>query len=113
MIMKTRRIFLAASVALFSLSGCMSDEEFLKEHSFVANDQSYFTTEAAITYALNACYSQVEYLMAGNSHGQHSWLLQGMGLDTFTGTSGTQEWAANWPAINPSNGTTRHWYDYS
>ena len=112
MIMKTRRIFLAASVALFSLSGCMSDEEFLKEHSFVANDQSYFTTEAAITYALNACYSQVEYLMAGNSHGQHSWLLQGMGLDTFTGTSGTSEWAANWPAINPSNGTTRHWYDY-
>lgn len=112
MIMKTRRILLAASVAaLFSLAGCMSDEDFLKEKSFVADDQSYFTSEAAVTYALNSCYAGVEYLMVGNSHGQHSWMLQGMGLDTFTGTSGTAEWAANWPAINVGNGTTRHWYD--
>ncbi|MBR7004418.1 MAG: RagB/SusD family nutrient uptake outer membrane protein [Bacteroidales bacterium] len=111
--MKLYRIFLAVATAIVcvSLTGC-NDEEFLNEKYYNSSDATYFTSEAAITYSLNSCYAETEYLMAGNSHGQHSWMLQGMGLDTFTGTSGTAEWAANWTSINNSNGTTRHWYDY-
>ncbi len=111
--MKLSRIFCAVAIAILSVAfiGC-NDEEFLKETYYNSSDATYFKSEAAITYSLNSCYSEMEYLMAGNSHGQHSWMLQGMGLDTFTGTSGTAEWAANWTSINNSNGTTRHWYDY-
>ena len=108
-ILKVVAALIAASTAFTS---CLSDEEFLDEKSWEWSDDTYFSSEAAITYALNACYAEQEYLMAGNSHGQHSWMIQGMGLDTFTGTSGTAEWAANWPSINNGNGTTRHWYDY-
>ncbi|MBR0175368.1 MAG: RagB/SusD family nutrient uptake outer membrane protein [Bacteroidales bacterium] len=111
--MKLNKIFCAVAIASLAVAftGC-NDEDFLKENYFSGSDATYVTSEAAITYLLNACYTEVEYLMAGNSHGQHSWMLQGMGLDTFTGTSGTAEWAANWTAINVGNGTTRHWYDY-
>ena len=108
-ILKVAAALLAAGVAFAS---CQKDEDFLKEESWEWSDDTYFTSETAITNALNACYAEQEYLMAGNSHGQHSWMIQGMGLDTFTGTSGTAEWAANWPNINNGNGTTRHWYDY-
>ena len=111
--MKLSRIFLAVATTIvgISLTGC-NDEEFLKEHYYKSSDATYFNSETSIIYSLNSCYAETEYLMAGNSHGQHSWMLQGMGLDTFTGTSGTAEWAANWTSINTSNGTTRHWYDY-
>lgn len=93
-----------ASAAVFT--SCMKDEDFLYENSYSWDDQSFYNTESDIMMGLNACYAEMEYLMAGNSHGQHSWMLQGMGLDTFAGTSGTAEWAANWPAINNGNGTT-------
>lgn len=111
-----KRVLYKAAVILATcaaLSGCMSDKEFLEENLYEWNDETYFCSEAAITKALNASYAQVQYLMAGNSHQQHSWMLQGMGLDTFSGTSGTAEWAANWPAVKTGNGTTRHWSDYT
>ena len=111
--MKLNKIFCTVAIASLAVAftGC-NDKDFLNEKYFSGSDATYVTSEAAITYLLNACYTEVEYLMAGNSHQQHSWMLQGMGLDTFTGTSGTAEWAANWTAINVGNGTTRHWYDY-
>lgn len=111
--MKLNKIFYAVAIAAvgLALAGC-NDDKFLEEKYFTSSDATYFSTEGAITYSLNSCYSEMEYLMAGNSHGQHSWMLQGMGLDTFTGTGGGAEWAANWTSINTGNGTTRHWYDY-
>jgi len=111
--MKLYRLFSAVSIAIMAVAlvAC-NDDQFLEEKYFTSSDANYFKSEAAITYSLNSCYTEVEYLMEGNSHGQHSWMLQGMGLDTFTGTNGNAEWAANWPSINVGNGTTRHWYDY-
>jgi len=112
--MKYSKIILciAAITGMLAFQSCQKDADFLEEESFKWDDQSFYNTESDIIMGLNACYAQMEYLMVGNSHGQHSWMLQGMGLDTFSGTNGTAEWAANWPTIGNGNGTTRHWYDY-
>lgn len=111
--MKISKIILSivAICGLVAFTGCQKDEDFITEHSYNWDDNTFYNTESDIIMGLNAAYATMEYLMAGNSHGQHSWMLQGMGLDTFTGTSGTAEWAANWPNIANGNGTTRHWYD--
>ena len=109
--MKPIRIISSIAVALLAMvaTSC-NDDKFLEEEYFSASDVTYFKSEANIIQSLNACYRHVEYLMVGQSHGQHSWMLQGMGLDTFASTNVNAEWAVNWPSINVGNGTTRHWY---
>lgn len=102
-------IFSLLAIVL-AVASCVKDDEFLKEEYFSSGDANYFTSEANIAQSLNACYRHVEYLMVGQSHGQHSWMLQGLGLDTFAWQGNTAEWAVNWPAVNVGNGTTRHWY---
>ncbi|MBQ9311012.1 MAG: RagB/SusD family nutrient uptake outer membrane protein [Bacteroidales bacterium] len=109
--MESVRIFSAIAIAFLAVaaSSC-NDDKFLEEEYFSSSDATYFKSEANIIQSLNACYRHVEYLMVGQSHGQHSWMLQGMGLDTFYWQANGAEWACNWPAVSPSNGTTRHWY---
>ena len=105
-----KKYIISLFAVVLALASCVKDDEFLKEEYFYSSDATYFTSEANIIQSLNACYRHVEYLMVGQSHGQHSWMLQGMGLDTFASTNSGAEWAVNWPAINVGNGTTRHWY---
>lgn len=102
-------IFSLLAIVL-AVASCVKDDEFLKEEYFSPSDATYFTSEANIIQSLNACYRHIEYLMVGQSHGQHSWMLNGLGLDTFAWQANGAEWAANWPSVNVGNGTTRHWY---
>ena len=68
--MKINKIFagiVAGTVALAGFTGC-NDEEFLKEHSYNYDDNSFYNTESDIVMALNPCYNTVEYLMLGEPH---------------------------------------------
>ena len=105
-----KKYIISLFAVVLALASCVKDNEFLQEEYFSSSDANYFTSEANIIQSLNACYRHIEYLMVGQSHGQHSWMLQGMGLDTFYWASNGAEWACNWPSINVGNGTTRHWY---
>lgn len=111
--MKFTKYFLAlaAGISMVSATSCSPDDKFLEENLYEWNDETYFNNEASITKVLNATYAHVEYLMVGQSHGQHSWMMQGMGLDTFYWKGTTNEWAVNWPDVKTNNGTTRHWAD--
>ena len=105
-----KKYIISLFAVVLALASCVKDDDFLKEEYFSSSDATYFTSEANIIQSLNACYRHIEYLMVGQSHGQHSWMLQGMGLDTFYWQNNGAEWACNWPSINVGNGTTRHWY---
>ena len=105
-----KKYIISLFAIVLALASCVKDDTFLQEEYFSSSDDSYFTSEASIVQALNACYRHIEYLLVGQSHGQHSWMLNGMGLDTFASTNVNAEWAVNWPSINVGNGTTRHWY---
>ncbi len=48
--------------------------------------------------------------MMGQTHGGHSWMIEGYGLDTFAPTNGNGDFG-NWDNLNSDNGYTRHWYD--
>lgn len=98
----------AGVVVLGGLTGC-NDEEFLKEHSYNYDDNSFYNSESDIKMALNPCYNTVEYLMLGEPHGQHSYAVTGLGMDTFSPTGATSTFG-NWE-INADNGITRHWFD--
>jgi|GEM_PF-142774 len=106
--------FIAAFVAVAMIgglvTGCMKDDEFLEEHSYAYDDGTFYNYESTLEMGLAACYAEVEYLMMGNSHEKHSWMLQGIGLDTFSSGSGTADFGS-W-ILNADNGYTRHWYDY-
>ena len=109
--MKINKIFagiVAGTVALAGFTGC-NDEEFLKEHSYNYDDNSFYNTESDIVMALNPCYNTVEYLMLGEPHGTHSYAITGMGMDTFSATGSTSTFG-NWD-INADNGISRHWFD--
>ncbi len=109
--MKINKIFagiVAGTVALAGFTGC-NDEEFLKEHSYNYDDNTFYNTESDITMALNPCYNTVEYLMLGEPHGTHSYAITGMGMDTFSATGSTSTFG-NWD-INADNGISRHWFD--
>lgn len=107
--MKMNKIFAGIlAVALVGFTGC-NDEDFLKEHSYNYDDNSFYNSESDMVMALNPCYNTIEYLMLGEAHGFHSWMLQGGGLDTFSPTGATNQFG-NWE-LNADNGYTRHWFD--
>ena len=91
-------------------TGCQSEDEFLTEHSYTFNDQTFYTSESDMEMGLNACYRQIQSLMMGQTHGGHSWMIEGYGLDTFAPTNGNGDFG-NWDNLNSDNGYTRHWYD--
>lgn len=111
--MKITKILAAlfAGVVFLGIStSCVNDSEFLKEKSYNYDDNSFYNSESDMIMALNPCYGAVEWLIVGETHGLHSWMIKGLGLDTFSTTDATNEFGA-WN-LNPSNGYTRHWFEY-
>ncbi len=107
--------FLASIVAgtalLGGLVGC-NDEDFIEEHSYKYDDGSFYTSESDMEMGIAACYAEMQYLMYGNMHTAHSWMIQGVGLDTFAQTS-SNDCFSNWrDKMLASNGYSRHWFDY-
>lgn len=91
-------------------TGCLSEDEFLTEHSYTFNDQTFYTSQSDMEMGLNACYRQVQSLMMGQTHGGHSWMIEGLGLDTYAQSDANGHFA-NWNNLNSNSGYTRHWYD--
>lgn len=98
---------LAACAVLFT--AC--DDEFLEEKSYTNDSAGFFQSEQAMEIGLAAAYSEVQYLIYGNMHTPHSWMLMGIGLDTFAQTSATDHFS-NWESLTEDSGYTRHWSDY-
>jgi len=108
--MKINKILaaLAATVVLFT---ACNDDEFLVEKSYSNDSAGFYQSEQAMEIGLASCYSEVQYLMLGNLRQNHSWMLLGIGLDTFSANSATDQ-LANWAAMTPESGYARHWPDY-
>ena len=60
--------------------------------------------------ALNGCYRRIQSLMMGQTHGAHSWMIGGIGLDTYSQKGGNDHFS-NWNTLTSESGYTRHWYD--
>ena len=97
----------AACAVLFS--AC--DNEFLEEKSYKNDSAGFFQSEQAIEIGLASAYSEVQYLIYGNMRTPHSWMLMGIGLDTFAQTSATDHFS-NWASLTEDSGYARHWADY-
>lgn len=111
--MKLTRYFfvVAVSTALATgLTGCLSQDEFLEEHSYKFDDQTFYQSESDMELALNGCYRQIQSLMMGQTHGSHSWMIGGIGLDTYSQKGGNDHFS-NWNTLTSESGYTRHWYD--
>lgn len=101
--------FIGASLTV-GFTACQSDDDFLQEKSYTFNDQTFYTSQSDMEMGLNSCYRQLQSLMMGQTHGYHSWMIEGLGLDTYAQSSGTDHFA-NWNNLTSSSGYTRHWYD--
>lgn len=91
-------------------TACQSDSDFLKEHSYKQDDSGMFNTENEVAMAINSCYKEVNYLVLGQTHGYHSYMLTGVGLDTYT-ENNNNDCFSNWTKLNSANGYSRHWYN--
>ncbi len=91
-------------------TACQSDSDFLKEHSYKFDDQGVFNTENEVAMAINSCYKEVNYLVLGQTHGYHSYMLTGVGLDTYC-ENNNNDCFSNWTKLNSANGYSRHWYN--
>lgn len=101
---------LAACATLVSVSSCSKD--FLDEHSYKFDVNGFYNTQEEITMGLNACYSEVSYMMTGCQRTYHSYMINGVGLDTFFQSS-SNDCFSNWTLLdNTGNGYSRHWSDY-
>lgn len=112
--MKINRLFSAIAAVAVLLGGVTScnDDDFLEEHSYNYDDNSFYRSESDMEMGLAACYAEEQYLIYGNMHTSHSWMLQGVGLDTFAQWS-SNDCFSNWrDKMLASNGYTRHWFDY-
>lgn len=98
------------SALTVGLSGCQSQDEFLKEHSYKFDGSTFYQSESDMEMGLNGCYRMIQSLMMGQTHGWHSWMIEGLGLDTFCSTSGTDHFS-DWTKLTGDSGYTRHWYD--
>lgn len=116
--MKLNRLFaiLASGVVLFT---ACNDKGFLEEHTYTDDTGSFFQGQSSIEIALAAAYSNVQYMIYGNirSGNDHNWILNGLGLDTFTTTSKTGNdnndgCFGDYAVMSANNGHIRHWGDY-
>ena len=109
--MKITKIIAAITACVVLFNAC-NDEEFLEETSYSNDSAGFYQSEQAMEIGLASCYSEVQYLMLGNLRQNHSWMILGMGLDTFSANSATDQ-LANWAAMTPESGYARHWPDYT
>ena len=112
--MKINRLLttvIAAGLILAGFTGCMKDKEFITEHYYDFDDKSFYNSESDMVIGLSSCYSTMQYLMLGNSHERHSWMLQGLGCDTFFHTNSNFEFS-DWSKLTPDDGCIRHWFEY-
>ena len=108
----TKQILGIVALGAMSLSqtACQSDSDFLEEHSYQFDDQGMFNSESEIAMAINACYQEVNYLVLGQTHGYHSYMLTGVGLDTYC-ENNSNDCFSNWTKLTSANGYSRHWYN--
>lgn len=106
---------------LFALVLAVScnDKLFLEEKTYTDDTGSFFQSQSSIEIALAAAYSNVQYMVWGNQRGgsTHNWIVNGMGLDTFTTTSVTMSndndgVFADYPTLSDKSGYVRHYGDY-
>ena len=106
---------------LFALVLAVScnDKLFLEEKTYTDDTGSFFQSQSSIEIALAAAYSNVQYMVWGNQRGgsTHNWIVNGMGLDTFTTTSTTMSndndgVFADYPTLSDKSGYVRHYGDY-
>lgn len=93
------------------LAASCNDKEFLEEHSYSNDSQGFYQSERAMEIGLASCYSEVQYLIFGNMRQTHSWMLMGVGLDSFAQTSANDHFS-NWSTLTGDSGYARHWPDY-
>ena len=101
---------IALGAMTLTQTACQSDSDFLKEHSYKFDDSGMFNTENEIAMAINSCYQEVNYLVLGQTHGYHSYMLTGVGLDTYCENNSNDCWS-NWTKLNSANGYSRHWFN--
>ena len=97
---------------LFFAVSC-NDDAFLEEKTYVDDTSSFFKNQQSIEIALAAAYSNIQYMVFGNQRGgsEHNWMLNGLGLDTFS-TTGANTQFSNWANLTPDSGYARHYGDY-
>lgn len=101
---------IALGALTLTQSACQSDSDFLKEHSYQQDESGMFNSQNEIEMAINSCYREVQYLLLGQTHGNHSYMIYGIGLDTF-GETGNNDHFSNWNTYNSASGYARHWYN--
>ena len=104
--------YLFILLALVLAVSC-NDEAFLEEKTYNDDTSTFFKNQQSIEIALASAYSNVQYMVFGNQRGgsDHNWMLNGMGLDTFSPTGGNTHFS-NWPLLTSDSGYARHYGDY-
>lgn len=100
-----------AIAACVVLTSACNDEAFLEETSYKNDSAGFFMSQEAMEIGLASAYSEVQYLIFGNMRQPHSWMLMGLGCDTFANSSATNG-CSNWEAMTEDDGQARHWADY-
>lgn len=99
----------ASASLMIGFTGCNGDDDFLEEHSYKYDDAGFYNTKEELEEGVNPLYRQVGYLYQAQCYSGHSWMIKGIGLDTFAPSS---QWEfADWTQAKESSGFTRHWYD--
>lgn len=105
---------MALGAMTLTQTACQSDSDFLEEHSYKKDDSGMFNSESEIEGSINMCYKEIQYLVQGTNAG-HSYMLFGLGLDTFgpkssTGGDNAGQFS-DWTYLNSASGWARHWYN--
>jgi len=108
--MKIYKIFAALSACVILFSAC-NDEAFLEEKSYKNDSAGFYQSERAMEIGLASCYAEVQYMIYGCMRTTHSFMLLGVGLDSFSETSATDH-MSNWASLTDQSGYARHWPDY-
>ena len=105
-------------LALFLAASC-KDEAFLEEKTYSDDTGSFFSNQQSIEIALASAYAEIQYMVFGNQRGgsSHNWMVNGMGLDTFTTNNNTVNndndgVFADWPTLTSISGYVRHYGEY-
>ena len=90
-----------------------NDDAFLEEKTYNDDTSSFFKTQKSIEIALASGYAEIQYMVFGNQRGgsENNWMLNGLGLDTFS-TTGANTQFSNWSTLTSDSGYARHYGEY-